>query len=60
VGRNVTGPEDRERPQNVEQAQGCPPGHFLSADLASDCARFLEDVRTLVRRREQELARLEA
>jgi hypothetical protein len=30
-----------------------PPGHFLSDELESDCARFLEDVRTLVRRREE-------
>jgi hypothetical protein len=60
VGRNVTGPDDRERPQNAEQAQVCPPGHFLSAELQSDCARFLEDVHTLVRRREQEVARLDA
>ena len=34
-----------------------PPGHFLSDELESDCARFLEDVRNLVRRREQDLAR---
>ena len=55
----MTGPDDRE-PQNAEQAQACPPGHFLSAELQSDCARFLEDVHTLVRRREQEVARLDA
>jgi hypothetical protein len=56
----VTGPDDRERPQNAEPAQACPPGHFLSAELQSDCARFLEDVHSLVRRREQEVARLDA
>lgn len=56
----MTGPDDRERPQNAEQVQGGPPGHFLSADLQSDCARFLEDVRNLVRRREQEIARIDA
>ncbi len=55
----MTGPDDHE-PQNAEQAQACPPGHFLSAELQSDCARFLEDVHTLVRRREQEVARLDA
>jgi hypothetical protein len=56
----VTGPDDRERPQNTEQIQAGPPGHFLSVELESDCARFLEDVRSLVRRREQEVARLDA
>ena len=53
VGRNVTGPGERERPPADEQATTTPPGHFLSPELESDCARFLEDVRTLVRRREQ-------
>jgi hypothetical protein len=60
VGRNLTGPDDHEPPQNAEQAQTGPPGHFLSAELQSDCARFLEDVRNLVHRREQEVARLDA
>jgi hypothetical protein len=54
VGRNVTGPRERERPPASEQAPSAPPGHFLSRELESDCARFLEDVRSLVRRREQE------
>ena len=54
VGRNVTGPGERERPPAAEQANPGPPGHFLSDELESDCARVLEDVRTLVRRREQE------
>jgi hypothetical protein len=53
VGRNVTGPGEHERPSAMEQAQSAPPGHFLSSELESDCARFLEDVRTLVRRREE-------
>ena len=35
-----------------------PPGHFLSDELESDCARFLEDVRMLVRRREQDTVAL--
>lgn len=52
--------DDHERQQTVDQAQASPPGHFLSAELQSDCARFLEDVHTLVRRREQEAARLDA
>ena len=50
----MSGPGERERPLVGEQAQTAPPGHFLSDELESDCARFLEDVRTLVRRREQE------
>ena len=53
VGRNVTGPGELERATTTEQAQAAPPGHFLSHELESDCARFLEDVRTLVRRREE-------
>lgn len=55
----MAGPDDHERPQTAEQAQASPPGHFLSAELQSDCARFLEDVHALVRRREQEAARLD-
>jgi hypothetical protein len=50
----LTGPGERELTPAPEQAQPGPPGHFLSDELESDCARFLEDVRTLVRRREQE------
>ena len=57
VGRNVAGPDDYERQQAAEQVRIEPPGHFLSAELQSDCARFLEDVRDLVRRREQETVR---
>jgi hypothetical protein len=50
----VTGPEDRERPHAGEvEASPTPPGDFLSPELESDCARFLEEVRNLVRRREQ-------
>jgi hypothetical protein len=50
----VTGPGEHELLPAAEQAPSAPPGHFLSRELESDCARFLEDVRTLVRRREQE------
>jgi hypothetical protein len=53
VGRNVTGPGELEHPTASEQAEAVPPGHFLSRELESDCARFLEDVRALVRRREE-------
>ena len=49
----MTGPAEREYPSSSEQAQAAPPGHFLSHELESDCARFLEDVRILVRRREE-------
>jgi hypothetical protein len=49
----VNGPGERELPPALEQANPAPPGHFLSDELESDCARFLEDVRTLVRRREE-------
>jgi hypothetical protein len=49
----VTGPGEHERPPASEQASTPPPGHFLSRELESDCARFLENVRTLVRHREE-------
>jgi hypothetical protein len=54
----VSGPDDRERQPTSEQFQVEPPGHFLSAELQSDCARFLEDVRNLVRQREREAVRV--
>ncbi len=54
----MAGPHEHERQQPVDQAQHAPPGHFLSVELESDCARFLEDVRNLVRRREQEAIRV--
>jgi hypothetical protein len=53
----VPGPDEREPQSAAQEALQPPPGHFLSRELESDCARFLEDVRTLVRRREQEVAR---
>ncbi|HSK16881.1 MAG TPA: hypothetical protein VK915_12035 [Gaiellaceae bacterium] len=53
----MVGPEDREHAAAPEEAAPSPPGAFLSRELESDCARFLEDVRNLVRRREQEVAR---
>jgi hypothetical protein len=57
VGSTVSGPDDSQRAHAQEQVTPAPPGHFLSDQLESDCARFLEDVRLLVRRREQDLAR---
>ena len=53
----MAGPDETQRVHAQEQANPAPPGHFLSDQLESDCARFLEDVRNLVRRREQDLAR---
>ena len=52
----MTGPGESQRaalPRS--RLKPTPPGHFLSDELESDCARFLEDVRMLVRRREQDL-----
>ena len=54
----MTGPGEREHLTAAEQPGSSPPGHFLSDELESDCARFLEEVRTLVRRREQEASAL--
>ncbi|MGH2637079.1 MAG: hypothetical protein ACRDNI_06905 [Gaiellaceae bacterium] len=54
----MSGPHELEPQQAADQAQSAPPGHFLSVELESDCARFLEDVRNLVRRREQEAIRV--
>ena len=53
----MSGPDESQRVHVQEQENPAPPGHFLSDELESDCARFLEDVRMLVRRREQDLAR---
>jgi hypothetical protein len=49
----MTGPGEYEQLLASEQASTPPPGHFLSRELESDCARFLEEVRTLVRHREE-------
>jgi hypothetical protein len=53
----VVGPDNSQQFPAQEPVSTAPPGHFLSDELESDCARFLEDVRNLVRRREQDLAR---
>jgi hypothetical protein len=60
VGRTVFGPEDQELQHVSEQEAMPPPGHFLSPELQSDCARFLQEVRTLVQRREEEVGRVGA
>ncbi|HYY75193.1 MAG TPA: hypothetical protein VE644_02610 [Gaiellaceae bacterium] len=36
-------------------AQSGPPGEFLSRELESDCARFLEQAKALARRRAEAL-----
>ena len=57
VGSTLVGPDNSQHSRAQELVSTAPPGHFLSDELESDCARFLEDVRNLVRRREQDLAR---
>ena len=60
VGSTLVGPDNSQHSPAQELVSTAPPGHFLSDELESDCARFLEDVRNLVRRREQDLARADA
>jgi hypothetical protein len=38
-------PEPERRPEER------PPGHFVSAELQSDCSRFLEEIKEVVRHR---------
>jgi hypothetical protein len=38
-------PEPDQRPEER------PPGDFVSAELQSDCSRFLEEIKKVVRRR---------
>lgn len=48
----MAGPEQAFEPESQERSPDPPPpGHFLSPDLESDCARFLAEVRNLARRR---------
>jgi hypothetical protein len=54
----MAGPEEAAT-QGSEPDQGPsapPPGHFVSAELEVDCARFLEQVRELAQRRAHALA----
>jgi hypothetical protein len=37
--------------QEQRESRPAPPGHFLSPELASDCARFLDELRERLRRR---------
>ena len=36
---------------DAAQTRAAPPGDFLSADFASDCARFLDEAKERARRR---------
>jgi hypothetical protein len=55
----VTAPEPaQERDLRDEGAGTAPPGHFVSAELESDCARFIEQARELARKRAQAVARV--
>jgi hypothetical protein len=51
---------DPERPSGQEPgspaAEAAPPGEFLSRELESDCARFLENAKQLALRRAEALA----
>ncbi len=43
--RKEVSPEPERRPEEL------PPGQFVSAELQSDCSRFLEEIKEVVRRR---------
>ena len=43
--REESSPEPERRPEER------PPGHFVSVELQSDCSRFLEEIKEVVRRR---------
>jgi hypothetical protein len=48
----LSGPEQASlQASALASEQPAPPGHFLTPELASDCARFLEEVKDLARRR---------
>lgn len=53
----MSGPEKASEPGSVvASAQPAPPGHFLTPELESDCARFLSQVKELARRRAEAVA----
>jgi hypothetical protein len=57
VGRKVAGPEQAPEHDRAAASDAAPPpGHFVTEDLESDCARFLQQVRELARRRADALA----
>jgi hypothetical protein len=45
-----------EHGSSAVSEQAVPPGHFLTPELESDCARFLEQVKELARRRAEAAA----
>lgn len=53
TGPNTAPTSETSAPESPE----APPGHFLSDQLASDCARFLEEARALARRRAEATAK---
>jgi hypothetical protein len=56
VGK-LSGPEQVSAEAYVHAtAQQAPPGQFLTPELESDCARFLQEVRDLARRRAEAAA----
>ena len=50
----MSGPVEREHPSGLDEAQSAPPGRPSLHEHESDCARYLEDVRALVRRQNWE------
>ena len=46
----MAGPDRAARPERESDDRGLP-GHFVSPELRSDCARFLDDVKNIVARR---------
>jgi hypothetical protein len=38
-------------PEPQRRVEERPPGQFVTAELQSDCSRFLEEIRDVVRRR---------
>jgi hypothetical protein len=53
----LSGPEQASVHGSVESsAQPPPPGQFLTPELESDCARFLQEVKDLARRRAEATA----
>ena len=56
VGRELAGPEQPYVQSSDSAIHSGPPGEFLSRELESDCARFLEHAKALARRRAEALA----
>ncbi len=48
VRRNSAG---ESQPESKSKPDERPPGQFVTDELASDCSRFLEEVKDVVRRR---------